>query len=121
MQGTIDAARMDRRAVLVGGAALASGGLFLATPQAEASPAKGAWIGGVVEALPSNGSIRVRELPLETGRVFRVHGGLDTIIRTNLAPGSTILVDGAPTYDGAVISARQVIPAVFGSRSDAKQ
>lgn len=118
MQGNFESTRVDRRALLVGGAALASGGLFVATPQAKASPGQAAWTAGLVAAPPSKDFIQVREMPAETGRTWRVELRPDTVVRSHVSPGNTLLVRGVTSDDVSTISAQTVIRATFGSRSD---
>jgi hypothetical protein len=108
MEENLDSRRLDRQALLAGGASVAAGALFLGTGEADAASGAASWIAGIVAAPPSGGSVTMTQLPLGGRRVVRLAPG--AIVHADLAVGETILVDG--------VSASRVIPVVFGSRSD---
>jgi len=114
MEEHLDSRRLDRRALLAGGASVAAGALFLGTGRADAASGAAPWIAGIVAAPPAAGAVTMTQLPLGTRRVVRLAPG--AVVRADLAVGETILVDGVAA--GASISANRVIPVVFGSRSD---
>jgi hypothetical protein len=116
MEEHLDSSRLDRRALLAGGASVAAGALFLGTGRAGAASRAASWVAGVVTAAPAGGAVTMTELPLGTRRVVRLAPG--AVVRADLAVGETVLVDGVAADRGASISASRVIPVVFGSRSD---
>jgi hypothetical protein len=125
MEDPLDTKRFDRRTVLCGGVSLAAGGILARPGEAGAHAGESAGTAARIAAHVSEDAVVV--IPLAT----------DHRIRIELAPGATVVRDGAARLadfsvgegivaegdqlvDGS-IAARRVVRGVLGVRSDVRR
>lgn len=117
MASIVEPGRVDRRTLLVGGASLAVGGMFLRAGAAAASPGD-TWTPALVTGEASQDAVLVTSL--DTRRRIQVGLNSGTTVKTDLSPGNQILIEGDDGLDGS-IAAQRVIRGVFGERSDVQR
>lgn len=113
--------RFDRRALLVGGASVAAGVAFMRVGSAAADVGISPWTGGVVDSVTGSNVVVMSEMPLQAQRTVSVLMTPTTGVRADISPGKTIMVDGTFSSDGSAITAQQVIPVFYGTRSDVQR